>query len=59
MTTMTTADMSKVMADAEALYTLFNMFGRGRVDENEFIVIYLTGRLPEYIKKVVRGGDAE
>ena len=48
-----TFDRDKVMADAEALHDLFNVFGRGRVSESQFIVMYLSGKLPEYIKKVV------
>ena len=53
----TTADINKVMADAEALHGLYNLFGRGRITEYNFVAMYLRGNLPEYIKRVVRGEE--
>lgn len=50
-----TADSRKIRADAEALHDLYNMFGRGRVNEWAFIDMYIRGKLPEFIKKVCEG----
>lgn len=47
-----TADTKNLMADATALYDLYNVFGRGRVPEHQFIAMYLEGKLPEFIKRV-------
>lgn len=52
---MTTADTTKIRAEAKALYDLYQMFGRGRITEEEFVLMYIAGKLPQFIKKVVEG----
>ena len=52
-----TADIAKIIADAEALYDLFNIFGRGRVTEETWVAMYLSDKLPEFIKKVCEEGE--
>lgn len=52
-----TADPAKVWGDAEALHTLYNWFGRGRISESQFVVLYLQGKLPEYIRKLMEGAE--
>lgn len=56
----TTENIVKIRADAEALYDLFQIYGRGRVTEESFVFMYIKGELPKYIEKVVResqGGE--
>lgn len=48
-----TADISKIHAEAEGLYILYNLFGRGRIDEINFCLMHMRGELPEYIRRVV------
>lgn len=49
-----TADPVKILSEAEGLYELYNIFGRGRTDEMNFCLMYIRGELPEYIRKVVQ-----
>ena len=44
-----TADINKVVRDANALYNLYNKFGRGVISEEEFCHLYLTDRLSDWI----------
>ena len=53
--TITTAEASKITARAEALYDLFNKYGRGRVSEEHWIGMYFNGELPQFIKEVLEG----
>ena len=53
--TITTAEASKITAKAEALYDLFNKYGRGRVSEEHWIMMYFNGELPRFIKAVTEG----
>lgn len=52
---MTTADTTKIRAEAKALYDLYQMFGRGRITEEKFVLMYIEGKLLQFIKKVVEG----
>lgn len=54
-----TTDPGKVAADACALYGLYQIFGRGRVTEYDFVAIYLRGNLPEFIKRVMEEKDEQ
>lgn len=51
------ADTIKVWSEALGLYELYNMFGRGRIDEINFCLMYVRGELPEYIKRVVNNEE--
>lgn len=44
-----TADINKVARDANALYNLYNKFGRGVISEEQFCFLYLTDRLSDWI----------
>ena len=54
-----TDDMVKIMAQAEALHDLYNRFGRFKVTEEQWIVLYLEGKLGDFIKKQIEaeGGN--
>lgn len=54
---MNTADTTKIRAKANALYDLFQIFGRGRVTEEQFVFMYLKGDLPKFIKKVAEESE--
>ncbi len=56
---MNTADITKIRAEANALYDLYQMFGRGRTSEEEFVFMYVRGELPQFIKKVVEGEEVQ
>lgn len=49
-----TADIEKVIKDASALYDLYNLFGRGKISEEEFCAMYLTDRLEGWIKQTYK-----
>ena len=44
-----TVDVNKFWRDANALYNLYNKFGRGVISEEEFCHLYLTDRLSDWI----------
>ena len=49
-----TADIGKVIKDASALYDLYNLFGRGKISEEEFCAMYLTDRLEDWIEQTCK-----
>lgn len=53
--TITTSEASILTAKAEALYDLYNEYGRGRVSEEHWIMMYFNGELPRFIKAVKQG----
>ena len=46
----TTADMRKLSREAQALYELYNVFGRGKIEEEAFCFKCMTGRIGVWIK---------
>lgn len=54
-----TADPVKIHAEAQGLYELYNIFGRGRIDEINFCLMYMRGELPEYIKRVMANEEVK
>ena len=52
-----TYDPIKAQAEAQALYDLYNCFGRFKVTEGQFVEIYLKGKLPEFIKRQMEEKD--
>ena len=53
--TITTSEASLLTAKAEALYDLYNEYGRGRVSEEHWIMMYFNEELPRFIKTVTEG----
>ena len=49
-----TADIEKVINDAVALYELYNLFGRGKISEEAFCFMYITGKLEDWIKQTYK-----
>ena len=49
-----TADIGKVIKDATALYELYNRFGRGKISEETFCFMYLTGKLEDWIEQTYK-----
>ena len=54
-----TADIEEVIKDAEALYYLYNLIGRGKIREEEFCRLYLTGRLEDWIEQTYKDERSE
>ena len=54
-----TADMGKIIKDASALYELYNLFGRGKISEEEFCFMYMTGRLAGWIDQTYKHERSE
>ena len=51
MTTLSTEDQVKVRIEAEILYQLYNVYGRGKISEWDFVFLYIGGKLSDFIKK--------
>ena len=47
-----TFDSLSVHTLGEELYQLYNRYGRGRITIEQFIALYLEGKLDDYIRKV-------
>lgn len=54
-----TADIEKVIKDASALYEFYNLFGRGKISEEEFCAMYLTGKLEDWIEQTYKHERSE
>ncbi len=51
MTTLSTEDQVKARIESEILYQLYNLYGRGKISEWDFVFLYIGGKLPDFIKK--------
>ena len=46
-----TADANEMRKDAITLYQLYNIYGRGRIDEVSFCTMFIKDTLGEWIKQ--------
>lgn len=51
-TSLSDEQMQELLQDANGLYALYNLIGRGHVSEWDWGFAYMEGRLPELIKKI-------
>ena len=51
-TTLSDEQMQELLQDANSLYVLYNLIGRGHVSEWDWGFAYMEGRLPELIKRI-------
>ena len=51
-TTLSDDQMQELLQEANSLYALYNLIGRGYVSEWDWCVAYMEGRLPELIKRI-------
>ena len=51
-TTLSDEQIQELLQEANGLYALYNLIGRGHVSEWDWCFAYMGGRLPELIKRI-------
>lgn len=58
-TTLSDEQMQELLQDANEQYALYNLIGRGHVSEWDWGFAYMTGKLPQLIKQIVKEQEHE
>jgi len=58
-TTLSDEQMQELLQEANVLYALYNLVGRGHVSEWDWGFAYMTDKLPQLIKQIVKEQENE